>query len=309
MPASRSVWRWGGARPSAKASAPHLSEDDLVALPVGSLRSWLRGHQHDVVALGRRGGSGGEPRGSRGPSAHPRPSTPRGLSASALPVFSAHPDCCPHAQRCCHPGSGRGLSLTQPVSGQLRAGLEDIARKVCGLRLPTRESGAHRDLDVGVGERAALWACPVGQGVPQPPAVGRHLRRGTSTSQAGSSGCALTTREGPGLWRPVHLGNRPSLAPQPHARRDAERLPFRVGAPVPPGLKSSQRASSRFSLQELPTKGEGGGSDRRGSVKASGVLSRGGLRVASGLASCVGGLCLPGSHLPLAVNDPWLSKQ
>lgn len=37
---------WGG-------SASYLPEDDLVALPPWALQRGLRGHQHDVVALGR----------------------------------------------------------------------------------------------------------------------------------------------------------------------------------------------------------------------------------------------------------------
>ena len=43
---------WGGSD-TVWPSASHLSENDLVVLPLRALQRWLGGYQHDVVALGR----------------------------------------------------------------------------------------------------------------------------------------------------------------------------------------------------------------------------------------------------------------
>lgn len=72
----------------------------------------------------------------------------------------------------------------QPMPGQPSAELKEQTHRGCTLASPTARLAwnprAHRDLDVGVRERAALWRCCVGQRVAQLPAVSRHLRRGSS---------------------------------------------------------------------------------------------------------------------------------
>ena len=159
-------------------SASHLSENDLVVLPLRALQRWLGGYQHDVVALGRhqqdwRGTEG--LLGTVGPPPVPAFHLPNLPSSCALrsQVQALEP-----GPASVVPDTGCSGGPKQWVgAGPAERWLKGQKHQACSpsSRL-ARKPHAHRDLDVGVREWAALGPRRVGQGVSQLPAIGRHLQ-------------------------------------------------------------------------------------------------------------------------------------
>ena len=97
----------------------------------------------------------------------------------------------------------------------------ETSRTLPGLHCPPSshlvwKPHAHRDLDVGVGERAALRPRRVEQGVLQLPAVGRHLQEASPavTPALPDSGICVTRQVRPFCTRAVPPASRRPRSPR-----------------------------------------------------------------------------------------------
>lgn len=169
-----------------------------------------------------------------------------------------------------------------------------------GSALPVWGPRAHRDLDVGVRERAALCTCGVGQGVAQLPAISSHLQRQALWSQPDSAllpgGCTTTQVMGRSLSRPfctcpvtpaptrgLGLPRRQDISQFLHCLRPGGGVPVQpvfcfMGFPISHCLTvPANKLQVPFRLKEFPMKQTGIDSDHHAeAAEGSKVLSHGG---------------------------------